>query len=679
MDLDDGEPCPDLHDDHRFVAPTTPRCASLPLLILAINAIHSACFQIEMLPLLHILNTRVKVPVQYLPAYGAIAFLPLSLRPLISFCSSKILHHSTICLPHNSADGDGQSKHERLLAPIFCFGILSMLGTNSIPANGILACFVWGFIRGIVIAWLDFLLGMVTIELAQSLSHNTASLSYDDAASFLTAQSRTALNVGTLVSTLLTFFYYLVLGDELNDHSVSFLLSATACLYGTAAVLAVWHQQTNVEASYSSPPSRVTVAQYLPLQVPAASATQSQRRQNQEPYECIAHTEFEEQQARKTTLDAAETCSSQPQLVDEGETARSSSNDFDALNIQRQRLCLDTGPVVSSPQQQALLESFTLVAFQLILATAALQRLIVSVVGIGVWIGLMALLLTLLGVILLFLGVYASNKPTVVSDGQLEREIPYYRLHLYFLLRNAVPSSTTVFYSFQYTVFASEPVFLQVLTLCGSAVGTLATLVYEKFLAKYTRRWPLIVLIGTLNVASGLVGLLDLAVIRSVVWDTTDSGKVMAKMTIPFRLFFAFAAIAKSFAGELDYLPTAVLSASNVRNSGEDVVLQSSVETRNIIDTIEETEFVVDDAVQVHHGSWNPSYDSGMQYASFLSSIDFGFQVAEWIAIPLMAWLHVTRESNWANLDTFVALCCLFQISRPLLLWLLRPKSYSLA
>lgn len=351
-------------------------------------------------------------------------------------------------------------------------------------------------------------------------------------------------------------------------------------------------------------------------------------------------------------------------------------------------------------QQRALLESFALVAFQFILATTALRGLILSWVGMTCWIVLMAVLVMLLVVVLFrtYSVAAAVSAAAVDHEGELpvspqpqsERAISYYRLHLYFLLRNALPSSASVMASFQYTVFAAEPVFLQLLTLIGTAVGTLATILYEKYWARYNRGRPLLVLITVLNVAAGLTGLLDLVVIRSVVWQSPSDDKNdhnVAKVTVSLRLLLVVVEVVQSLAGELDYLPTAILSAANVRDQSAIAPDNPAIATprRDVANIIVEPggEGVDIDrnsgAVILRNNNnplpWNPSYNSGMQYASFLSSIDFGFQVAEWIAIPMMTTLHVTRESNWAGLDTFVALCAVLQLGRPLLLCLLQPKT----
>jgi hypothetical protein len=650
---------------------------------------------------------------------------------------------------NNSHRNDNQSvchdrriRHERLLAPVFLVGALTWLGTDSIPAsNGTPPCLAWGFARGIVNAWLDFILGMVNIELAQAQHHEAqqqenesgpltppqndddddndhhhhdgrtvhSSSFYEDAVATLTAQSRTALNAGSLVASSFTFIFYWIYNEELTDRSVSWLLYLTSLLYGVAALLAMAHRRNQQRRRQIAPPE----CQLQSLVTRALAAAQSHERPSYHQsaqYECIRTDDDEAHHfGPARTGDDLETCAPSPSSSchEQQELGPVSvplllssllpSHDgagVDAPLLQR-LLLTDQQPAASrqaapppqKQQQHALLESFALVAFQLLLAATALRALIVSFVGMVCWTALMVFLLMLL-VVTLFLGYSAAASSAAAENDreqhqqQSARAIPYYRLHLYFLLRNALPSAGSVMSSFVYTVFAAEPLVLQMLSLGGSAFGTLATMTYEKYLAQYNKGRPLLVLMVVLNVAAGLAGLLDLVIIRSVEWQRQSDDMVVAKVTFPFLLLLAVVEVAQSFAGELDYLPTAILSASNVRDATAAARDDPAAAMPRLAVTSMNVEGVDVDgssstALLQHNtsSSWTPSYNTGMQYASFLSSIDFGFQVAEWVAIPIMATLHVTRESNWANLGSFVALCGVLQLGRPLLLCLLQPPS----
>eukprot|EP00537_Pseudo-nitzschia_pungens_P005043 CAMPEP_0172365110 /NCGR_PEP_ID=MMETSP1060-20121228/8095_1 /TAXON_ID=37318 /ORGANISM="Pseudo-nitzschia pungens, Strain cf. cingulata" /LENGTH=178 /DNA_ID=CAMNT_0013088295 /DNA_START=63 /DNA_END=596 /DNA_ORIENTATION=- len=59
--------------------------ASLPLLLQLLFGLNGLSLSLLTLPIMYILNTRVKVPLPYLPAYSAIAFLPYSLKPMYAY------------------------------------------------------------------------------------------------------------------------------------------------------------------------------------------------------------------------------------------------------------------------------------------------------------------------------------------------------------------------------------------------------------------------------------------------------------------------------------------------------------------------------------------------------------------------------------------------------------------
>ena len=62
-----------------------------------------------------------------------------------------------------------------------------------------------------------------------------------------------------------------------------------------------------------------------------------------------------------------------------------------------------------------------------------------------------------------------------------------------------------------------------------------------------------------------------------------------------------------------------------------------------------------------------------MQYASFLSCIDFGAQIGDWITVPIVASLGITRENHWDNIDKLVVICSILRMCRVIFLWLICP------
>ena len=121
---------------HIYIQSTT--SAMLPTSLRIVYALNSSQFQISSLALLSIVNTRVSIEAAYLPAYGAISFLPFSLRPIFACISSVILQRLGKDVNRN--------RHDKLLCPVFILASLSFLGTIFIPTDGVVLCFVWGFL-----------------------------------------------------------------------------------------------------------------------------------------------------------------------------------------------------------------------------------------------------------------------------------------------------------------------------------------------------------------------------------------------------------------------------------------------------------------------------------------------------------------------------------------------------
>ena len=78
--------------------------------------------------------------------------------------------------------------------------------------------------------------------------------------------------------------------------------------------------------------------------------------------------------------------------------------------------------------------------------------------------------------------------------------------------------------------------------------------------------------------------------------------------------------------------------------------------------------------IEAHPISGSSMYSTGMQYASFLSCIDFGAQIGDWITVPIVASLGITRENHWEHLDQFVVICSIFRMVRVVFLWLICPN-----
>ncbi len=277
-----------------------------------------------------------------------------------------------------------------------------------------------------------------------------------------------------------------------------------------------------------------------------------------------------------------------------------------------------------------------------------------------------------------------------------------------------MPITSFVMYSYMYSVFTREPAFLQFMSILQSASGSIATYCYEKFLAPSCHSgWPLIGLIATLDIATGLAALLDVVVIHDVQLkqQIDEDGSVVVAIDLNLKLLVLTVGVTMFFLAEMDYMPSVILSTSNVVNQqfgnldycrgaiempSNAVIEQidtpmlradttSAFGGKQIPSFLEPTPGNENDGIILDpHTSSNdvaisdlPTFSVGVQYASFVSCIDFGAQIGQWISVPLIAFLGVTRENQWNNLDRLVIICSLCRMARAVFLGLILPSSSS--
>ncbi len=628
----------------------------LPASLRLVYAFDSATFQVSSLALLSIVNTRVSIPAEYLPAYGAISFLPYSLRPIFAWISSLLLKRCKTRANKN--------RHDTLLFPAFLLASLSFVGTIFIPSGGILLCFFWGFLRGIAGAWTDFLMGMAVIE----FSKLQVSEKYEHSVSVHTAQSSTAKNVGSFVASITTFAYF-------QHHPTLEVAVANKLLLGTAAIYFL--------AALVSLRFQLSVGNLLAnVQV--------------EGYEIVEDADEEEQQADN---DAGMHYSSSSFQHSSSVSDHSGSETFsDGLET-------ISSPELKEANRRQMFEVSTLVAFQILLAFSALQKPIIAISNQTTWI---SLVVTIGGILIsiISLGYKHERKSRIgphssrscgsspnfedeEKEDSKQHRLPHNRLNLYFLLRYSLPIAGFLMYSYLYSVFEKEPSFLQLLSVLKTAIGSLSTFCYEKFLSPYCHSgWPLIGLIASLDIVMGFVALTDVWVIRAVKEKEVDGEYVVDTQ---LKYLVAAVGLAKYFFAELDYMPALVLSTTNVysddgekANTNNDIgeplverTLLENASNSNFISPLSIDSIMEEDCDAAIPPTQNsvPVLSAGMQYASFLSCIDFGAQIGDWITIPIVASLGITRDNHWDNLDKLVIICSLFRMARVLFLWLIFPPA----
>ena len=98
---------------------------SLPTPLRVLFAFNGAIFILPNLALLSIVNDRASIPPSYLPAYGAISFLPWSIKPLYAYLSTwMVAQHHWI-------------RRHTLIATLLGASGLSFWGTAFVPEDGV--------------------------------------------------------------------------------------------------------------------------------------------------------------------------------------------------------------------------------------------------------------------------------------------------------------------------------------------------------------------------------------------------------------------------------------------------------------------------------------------------------------------------------------------------------------
>lgn len=195
-------------------APTA-ATACLPRPLFALFALNGVTLALPTTALLYIVNTRVALPVELLPVYGAVAFLPCSFKPLYAYLSIGATRRGV--------------TRSQLIATLLIVNSLFLAATTTVPRNGILLLFALAFGTGLSNAWPEFLLGLSLLDL----------ISGSVSVSHLQASAATARNVGALGAHLSAMAFFWI-DPGLSNAAANGLLMATvvASLVG-AAIAAV--------------------------------------------------------------------------------------------------------------------------------------------------------------------------------------------------------------------------------------------------------------------------------------------------------------------------------------------------------------------------------------------------------------------------------------------------------
>lgn len=204
---------------------------SLSKILRALFALNGLSLSMQSLSLMYIVNTQVAIPLSFLPTYGAIAFLPYSLKPIYGYLSQGIARHQLIVV--------------LLIANSF-----SILCTTLIPPGGIFLAFFLAFLRGITDAWAELCLGLTLIDQARhcGLTSN-GNEGFDTFASRFQAQAATMRNSGSLLGSFITCLLFLARQivapnqTQLSGSVANALLIATGFLQATGAFSSLLYKE----------------------------------------------------------------------------------------------------------------------------------------------------------------------------------------------------------------------------------------------------------------------------------------------------------------------------------------------------------------------------------------------------------------------------------------------------
>jgi len=330
-----------------------------------------------------------------------------------------------------------------------------------------------------------------------------------------------------------------------------------------------------------------------------------------------------------------------------------------------------------------LLDIAGLAIFQALLILAALRSLIVSSTSTGLW---NAIVLTLVGV-MVFVLAWSSQLSRRDRFAEPSRTVSPRRLGLYLILRHATPSSGYVMSSYFYALFESDLFFLQCLSVLGSAMTALASWTYGNCVAKrFSDGFGIIRVIAVTTIIGSLCSLLYLLIIQFPMGNISDGPN------IGMYVLIASISALSSFVGELRFLPSVVIATTNIANASNNA--RQGVKNKDGLSDMEyhfateadgeSTELFLNDqaasssTLKEEDGHVDTRSNSeGMQYASFISCINFGDQLASWTSVPILAAIGVKREDDWAGLDSYIIACATASVLSLIFLPLIRPPMTS--
>lgn len=485
---------------------------------------------------------------------------------------------------------------------------LCTAGTALIPVGGVWFCILFGFIRGVTGAWPEFLLGLTLVD--QARNEQPVHIYAETAARFQT-QAATARNIGALVAHAAATAFFTV--QELDDGSVTLLLFAAGLLNCISALVA-W--------SYRVGSTR------MPTMTTDIIAEES-------PLDSLTIL------PRWPSYDSLSDCDCESLLSP----------------------CRGSGPSDATHRNIRIV-----ILLQLVIIIISLRGPIEEVASKTAW----AFMAT--GAIVA-LAVTGCTSPSV----RWERS---HRVGLFLILRHAMPSVTNTMSSYFYSLFSSMPAFLQAMSLTDMAVTTLASWSYGRVLSRYSKEEQLYVVIAGTTVLAAVASLGNLLLVKYCTPDSTWAVQVCLAIGVK---------TVTTWTSEWNFLPDVILATISAvpehdsqavpeqddqavpEHGSQENSLTAAIKTTTIstpstkeaatlttcTDTSTATSITTATATDEDSDRGDDSQKVDMQYGTLVSCIDFGDQLGALLAGPIVAALGISRENDWAGMDSLIQLSSL--------------------
>jgi len=629
--------------------------------------------------MMYIVNDRVHVPVELLSAYGAISFLPWSLKPFYASVDTHLWK---------------RGRHE-LLSLLLVLSSIMMESMILVPPDGVLWCFLVVFVQNIATSFAEFLLGLTLIDEIisrventptsirkpaensnqqdgfkdfqnnitcsprgptptseiqlesvllpmtspviaevetihettnnqQNTNSNTSSSTkeslFQNLSGIYQGQAATARNVGSLLASLL-LLPILIMRNQGKTQKISFtfcilLLSLTSAMPLIGAAI-VWKYKVGTKSYQQSSP------------------LSSEEEKSQEVISFLSNirTSF--------AIDDDYTMGEECVLVPGEESFPMLSNSEKATIVTLQLLVVWMGlkSVISHP-------SLWITIF-IILLMSFLYCAIASTWDFGTE-----------------TPCSTSTYTKAAATTLLQRNVA-----LYLILVQIMPSASYQWYSYTYYLFGSEPMIIPLLSLVESIATTLGSNVYAQYVApKVTTRDTFIRWTGIATIMYTVTSLLYLLV------TVRNSENPESSVWTNFILILPISAIT-SFCSEIRFLPSVALATSTIQFSTNifpnaaphdgSTPLSPSCSSSSVLDTSSHQTTIRNASTKIGN--------AGLQYGSYISCIDFGDQLGAWTTVPIVAALGITR-GDWSNMTELILICAFGSLLSLTFLALLLPS-----